>query len=233
MIKITITSQKKDPFELIITQEAQNSLKSNLWLPSNFIENQHLCKKCHEGSALNHCNLLDSILPTLIYFSDIVSCEIVTIYYGEENHLVTFSEPAQNACFIVAFYAMCYSKCDFFKRLKPFLKLYRIHITQEIFMHFILTTALIKIQLGHDHVDPKIDIFLEVKKFMGEINEKLTHILKNTKKFSTKDAAVNSLNIFFSLSHLSSEYLDEFYKEMICDINNTPLFYDLSANSCN
>lgn len=221
MIKFSIEPTDKDPFELMISRK-DGSIRYNLWLPANFIENPSCCQKCYEGKTFNHCSLLDALLPVLVYFSELNSFESVKITYEEGHHKATFLEPAQSACFVVTLYAMCYSKCDFFCRFRPFLKLYRIHITSEIFMHFVLTTALVRRQLEFDGISPKIDIFTEVKKFMNEVNQRMVYILKNTKLFSKKDAAINSLTTIFSLSLLSSEYLKDYYQELIEIIGNLP-----------
>lgn len=221
MIKFTVEPPGKYPFSCIISLDTK-TIQHSLWLPENFIENPLCCRKCYDGELLNHCNLLDALLPVLVYFSDLFSFEQVVINYEEGNKKVVFTDTAAQACFILCIYVMCHSACDFFKRFKPFLKPYKINITHEIFLHFVLTTALIRRQLDYNDIAPKIDIFTEVKGFMDEVNRRMAFILQNIKPFYSKDAAINSLNTMFSLSLISSEYLKEYYHDLITIVNDMP-----------
>jgi hypothetical protein len=177
MINFIVDPSGKDPFSLNISKRT-DAITYSLFLPNNFIKNPQFCRRCYDGKILNHCNLLDALLPVLVYFSNLSSYEQVTITYEEGNKKITFLDTATQACFILCIYAMCHSTCDFFKRFKPFLKFYKINITHEIYLHFVLTTALIRRQLDYYDVAPKVDIFTEVKWFMDEANERMIFILK-------------------------------------------------------
>jgi len=221
MIKITVITSKQNVFYCKINSE-QRGIETSLTVPYNYIKNPVICQKCHTGKSLNHCDLLESLLPVLVFFSDLVSFENIYVVYEEDNYRSTFLETAQRAGFILCIFIMFHSNCDFFYRFKPFLKFYRANITYEIFLHFILTTALIKRQIDLNEIHSHIDLFSEVKKFSSEIKERILCIFNDAKMIHGNDAAINALNIIFSLSDLSADGLKDFYEELILQIKNIP-----------
>ncbi len=113
---------------------------------------------------------------------------------------------------------MFHSSCEFFNQFNFLLKYYKVNITYEIFMHLVLTTSLLQRQLDLNEVHEKIDIFSEVRVMMQEFRERLVCILDDARSLQHKDAAVNALNIIFSLNNLSAYHLKEYYKEVVGQI---------------
>lgn len=64
----------------------------------------------------------------------------------------------------------------------------------------------------------KVDVFAEVKAMAAEFHNRLTYILEDARAIERKDAAVNALNIIFSLNSLSADYLKEYYREFLENI---------------
>jgi hypothetical protein len=222
MLKITIIPLRGDEFHCAINLHS-NEIKTNVKLENIFSSSPPLCRRCYDGKFLNNCNLLNALLPFIVYFSNLVSHEQVTIIYEENNYYVKFTETAQRAGFVLSLYLMFHSHCQFFSRFEPFLRLYRVNITHKIFLHLILSTALIKRQIDFKENHEQIDLFAEVKDFAKEVKERLLFIFNDAKILFKKDAAVNSLNIIFAASTLSADGLQEFYQELIRDINDAPV----------
>lgn len=186
---------------------------TNISSDSHSIKNLKMCKTCKKSQMTNTCGLLDALVPILVYFSDILSYEKVVIEYREENCFSRYIDTAQKAGFILCIYSMFYSSCEFFGQFNFLLKYYKVNITYDIFMHLILTTALLQRQLDLNEVHEKIDIFSEVKVLTNEFHRRLICILEDARSIQNKDAAVNALNIIFSLNSLSSDFLKTYYQD--------------------
>ena len=223
MIKITVSPPGKDKFCCVIYPE-KDKIEANLKIPYDLLEDPLICRRCTSGKTLNHCNLLEALIPVLVYFSDLLSYEHVFIEYHEDNYTASFQDTGQRAGFILCIYTMFYSSCEFFRKFRPILKFYRANITYEIFMHLILTTALIKRQIDLNETHSYVDLFSEVKNLTVEIKERLLFIFQDAKLFQDKDAAVNALNIFFSLNDLSAENLKKYYSDLVSEIDGIPMF---------
>ena len=59
-----------------------------------------------------------------------------------------------------------------------------------------------------------------------EFRNRLMYILEDARAIEKKDAAVNALNIIFSLNTMSAEYLREYYREFLANIRNIHLGYE-------
>jgi hypothetical protein len=216
MLRFTVSPPGHEKLHVVIYPD-QSRIETNI-LADISIKNPKMCNKCHKSKETNHCNLLQALVPILVYFSDFLSFEEVVVEYEEENCSSRYVETAQRAGFILCLYAMFHSSCDYFSQFNFILKYYRVNITYEIFMHLILTTALLKRQVDLDSVHDKVDVFAEVKAMAAEFHNRLTYILEDARAIERKDAAVNALNIIFSLNSLSADYLKEYYREFLENI---------------
>lgn len=218
MLRFTVSPPGHKKLHVVIYPD-ESKIETNI-LEDISIENVRMCNKCQKSKETNHCNLLQALVPILVYFSDFLSFEEVIVEYEEENCFSRYVETAQRAGFILCLYAMFHSSCDYFSQFNFILKYYRVNITYEIFMHLILTTALLKRQVDLDSVHDKVDIFAEVKAMAAEFRNRLIYILEDARAIEKKDAAVNALNIIFSLNSLSADYLKEYYREFLTNIKH-------------
>lgn len=221
MICFTVSPPGHEKLHFVIHPEDAR-MEANIALDSVDMDNAKMCNQCINSKMTHSCNLLQALMPILVYFSDVLSYENVIVEFEEEKCTVRFEETAQRAGFILCLYAMFYSSCEYFSRFNFILKFYRIDITYDIFMHFILTTALLKRQIDLNTVHETVDIFTEVKAMAHEFRSRLRYILEDARCLEKKDAAVNALNIIFSLNSLSGEYLREFYQEFLDNIKKIP-----------
>jgi len=217
MMSFTVRPPGHTPLHFIINPE-KACMESNMPPDAVIIQNPKMCHKCHKSKLTDNCNLLQALIPILVYFSDFLSYEEVVVEYHEGSTTAHFVESAQRAGFVLCLYAMFYSTCEYFSQFSFILKYYRINITYEIFMHFMLTTALLKRQVDLDTVHDTVDIFAEVRAMAEEFRNRLYFILEDARILEKKDAAVNALNIIFSLNSLSGEYLKEYYREFLTSI---------------
>jgi hypothetical protein len=219
MIVIALTPQQKHP--LVCTIRSDNGpLTTNISTKNIPVFNDLGCSICHGLKAGTSCNLLNSLSPVLYYFSDIVSHEEVMIDFKKDRYHSQYPETAQNACFMVCIYTMFYSSCKYFGQFKFLLNYYRANINPEAYMHMILTTALIRRQVDFNRVHDHVDLFHEVETLCQELKQLLSHVFNEAKFFQDKDAAVNAINIAFSLNTLSAENLKYFYEGFIKQINS-------------
>lgn len=217
MLEFTVCPQGHPNLHVEIYPD-ESRVVTNVQVDSCTAKGMKMCRKCAKSKTTNTCNLLDALVPILVYFSDILSYETVLIEYKNENCFVQCVESAQKAGFVVCIYAMFHSSCEFFSQFNFLLKYYKVNITYEIFMHLVLTTSLLQRQLDLNEVHEKIDIFSEVRMMMQEFRERLVCILDDARSLQHKDAAVNALNIIFSLNNLSAYHLKEYYKEVVGQI---------------
>ena len=97
---------------------------------------------------------------------------------------------------------------------------YRANITPEAYMHMILTITLIKRQVDLNKIYDRVDVFYEVEKLNNKFKMRLLHVFDEAKFFQQKDAAVNAVNIAFSLNTLSAENLEFFYEDFLENIKS-------------
>ena len=223
MLEFVVSPPGHEKLHVVIYPE-ECRIETNIATDATTIKNPKMCNKCRKSRVTHNCNLLQALVPILVYFSDFISYEKVVIEYNEENCMARYVETAQRAGFILCLYAMFHSSCDYFSQYSFILKYYRVNITHEIFMHFVLTTALLKRQVDLDTVHEKIDLFEEVKTMAAEFRNRLVYILEDARSIEKKDAAVNALNIIFSLNTLSAEYLREYYKDFLENIKKIQLY---------
>jgi hypothetical protein len=214
MLCFTVSPPGHEKLRLVIHPE-EGRMETNIATTAATIENPKMCNKCACSKTTRSCNLLQALMPILVYFSDFLSHEEVVVEYEEKRFQARFVDSAQRAGFILCLYAMFHSSCEYFSQFSFILKYYRINITYDIFMHFILTTALLKRQVDLDAVHDTVDIFSEVKAMADEFRTRLRYIMEDARCLEKKDAAINALNIIFSLNSLSADYLREFYREFL------------------
>jgi hypothetical protein len=214
MLCFTVSPPGHKKLHLVIHPE-QFRMETNIATDAIIIKNPKMCNKCRTSKITNNCNLLQALIPILVYFSDFLSYEEVVVEYEEDKCTARFVETAQRAGFILCLYTMFYSTCEYFSQFSFILKYYRINITYDIFMHFILTTALLKRQVDLDAVHDTVDVFAEVRAMAEEFRNRLRYILDDARSLEKKDAAVNALNIIFSLNSLSADYLEEYYRDFL------------------
>ena len=214
MLEFIVTPPAHDKLHVMI-YPGENRVETNIPTEAITLRNPKICNRCPQSKRTHTCNLLKAVVPILVYFSDFLSYENVLIEYLETNCRAQYVVPAQRAGFILCLNAMFYSSCDYFSQYSFILKYYRINITYEIFMHFVLTTALLKRQVDLNSIHEKIDVFEEVKGMADEFRNRLMYILEDARAIEKKDAAVNALNIIFSLNTMSAEYLREYYREFL------------------
>lgn len=210
MLQFTVTPPGREQFAVTIHPDTRH-IETNL-LSEAVLSDPKMCNKCQESKVHNSCNLLRAVVPVLLYFSDLLSYEEVTVTYAEDAYTATFTVPAQRAGFILCLYTMFHSTCDYFSQFRFLLPYYRVNITYEIFMHMILTTFLLKRQTEGVLDADQGDIFAEVKAMATEFRDRLSYILEDARSIEKKDAAINALNIIFSLNSLSADYLWEFQR---------------------
>jgi hypothetical protein len=217
MMRFTVSPPGHKQLQFVIHPE-DSKMETNIPSEAVILKDPKMCHKCRKSRVTKNCNLLQALIPILVYFSDFLSYEEVVVEFEEGNTSARFVETAQRAGFILCLYAMFYSSCEYFSQFSFILKYYRINITYEIFMHFILTTSLLKRQVDLDAVHDTVDIFAEVRGMAEEFRTRLHYILEDARVLEKKDAAVNALNIIFSLNSLSGEYLKEYYKDFLGNI---------------
>lgn len=225
MLEFIVTPPAHNTLHVVIYPE-ERLVETNIPTEAVKLKNPKICNRCYASKITHTCNLLKAIVPILVYFSDFLSYENVEVEYKEKTYYAKYVVPAQRAGFILCLNAMFYSACDYFSQYSFILKYYRIDITYEIFMHFVLTTALLKRQVDLDTIHEKIDMFEEVKAMANEFRNRLMYILEDARAIEKKDAAVNALNIIFSLNTMSAEYLREYYREFLANIRNLHLGYE-------
>jgi len=225
MLEFVVTPPGHEKLHVVIYPEEQR-VETNIPTDATTLRDPKICNKCNKSKITHTCNLLQALVPILVYFSDFLSYEKVVLEFREENCAARYTVPAQRAGFILCLYAMFYSSCDYFSQYSFILKYYRINITYEIFMHFVLTTALLKRQVDLDSVHEKIDVFEEVRAMAREFRNRLIYILEDARAIEKKDAAVNALNIIFSLNAMSAEYLREYYREFLENISRIQFGHD-------
>lgn len=218
MMTFTVSPPGHAPFHLVIHPEDAR-METNIPPEAVILNDPKMCHKCRKSRVTHNCNLLQAVIPILVYFSDFLSYEEVVVEFTEGSTTARFVETAQRAGFVLCLYAMFHSTCEYFSQFSFILKYYRINITYEIFMHLILTTSLLKRQVDLDAVHDTVDIFAEVRAMAEEFRNRLRYILEDARSLEKKDAAVNALNIIFSLNSLSSEYLREYYQEFLDNIH--------------
>jgi hypothetical protein len=217
MLHFTVIPPGHEKLHVRIYPE-QSRIETNIPTDTITMKDPKMCNKCQTSRLTHTCNLLQALVPILVYFSDFLSFEKVVVEYEEQDCSCRYVETAQRAGFILCLYAMFHSSCDYFSQFNFILKYYRVNITYEIFMHLMLTTAVLKRQVDLDAVHDKVDLFAEVKAMAAEFRNRLTYILEDARAIEKKDAAVNALNIIFSLNSLSADYLREFYKDFLKSI---------------
>lgn len=217
MLSFTVRPPGHAPFHFVIHPE-DGSMETNIPAASIVLQDPKMCNKCRTSKITHNCKLLEALIPILVYFSDFLSYEEVVVEFSEGSTSARFVETAQRAGFVLCLYAMFHSSCEYFSQYSFILKYYRINITYEIFMHFILTTSLLKRQVDLDSVHDTVNIFSEVRAMADEFRNRLRFIMEDARFLEKKDAAVNALNIIFSLNSLSGEYLQEYYREFLGNI---------------
>lgn len=217
MMSFTVRPPGHTPLHFVINPE-DGSMETNIPAEAVVMHNPKMCHKCRKSRVTDNCNLLEALIPILVYFSDFLSYEEVVVEFSEGSTSARFVESAQRAGFVLCLYAMFHSSCEYFSQFNFILKYYRINITYEIFMHFILTTALLKRQVDLDAVHDTVDIFTEVRAMAEEFRNRLCYIMEDARTLEKKDAAVNALNIIFSLNSLSGQYLREYYQDFLNNI---------------
>jgi|GEM_PF-2630623 len=225
MVEFIVTPPGHRQLHVMIYPEQQR-VETNIPTDPGTLRDAKICNRCQRSKLTHTCNLLEALVPILVYFSDFLSYENVVIEYKETNCLARYTVSAQRAGFILCLYAMFYSSCAYFSQYSFILKYYRVNITYEIFMHFVLTTALLKRQVDLNPVHEKIDLFEEVKAMAEEFRNRLMYILEDARAIEKKDAAVNAINIIFSLNTMSAEYLREYYGEFLENIKRIQLVHN-------
>lgn len=225
MLEFIVTPPGHEKLHVVIYPEQQR-IETNIPIAPATLRDAKICNRCQRSKITHTCNLLQALVPILVYFSDFLSYESVVMEYKETNCTARYVVSAQRAGFILCLYAMFHSSCAYFSQYSFILKYYRINITYEIFMHFVLTTALLKRQVDLNQVHEKIDVFEEVKAMAREFRNRLMYILEDARAIEKKDAAVNAINIIFSLNTMSAEYLREYYREFLENIKRIQLVHD-------
>jgi len=219
MIVITVVPKHKLPLICMI-ESSNGPLTTNVPKRSIPFYKDRGCSICDGVKNNESCNLLSSLAPVLYYFSDIVSYEEVMVEFKKERYHSKYPETAQKACFAVCVYAMFYSSCNLFGQFKFLLDYYRANITPDAYMHMVLTTTLIKRQVDLNEIYDRVDVFHEVEKLNDKFKSRLLHVFDEAKFFQQKDAAVNAVNIAFSLNTLSAENLEFFYEDFLENIKS-------------
>ena len=180
--------------------------------------NGHGCGACYEENKFGGCNLLSSLSTILYYFSDIISYEEVAVEMVKGKYEIKYKDTAQNVCFSVCVYAMFNSSCKFFSKFRFLLRYYHANFDPDAYMHMVLTTSLIRRQVDLKSVHDHVDLFHEVARFNEEFQKRLQFVLREAKFYQDKDAAINAINIAFSLNTLATEDLKDFYEDFLHDI---------------
>ena len=178
----------------------------------------HGCGDCRVVNKTCSCNLLESLAPIILYFSDIFSFDDVAIEIEKGKYKIQYHETAQKVCFSVLVYAMLNSSCSFFNQFKFLLKYYHANFDPDAYMHMVLTTALIRRQVDLRSVHDHVDLFHEVARFNVEFQKRLQWVLREARFYQNKDAALNAVCIAFSLNTLTAEGLEQFYEEFLTNI---------------
>lgn len=217
MISIKVMPKSKEPLICVVPSE-EGPLTTNICADVVPQSDGHGCGLCHKENELAACNLLGSLSSILYYFSDLISYEEVAVEMMRGKYEIRYHESAQQVCFSVCMYAMFYSSCEFFSRLRFVLKYYHASFEPDSYMHMVLTTSLIRRRIDFDAVHERVDLFREVESFNKEVTLRLRHVLSEARFFKGKDAAVNAINIAFNLNTLATEGLKEFYEEFFQNI---------------
>ena len=105
MMSFTVRPPGHTPLHFIINPE-KACMESNMPPDAVIIQNPKMCHKCHKSKLTDNCNLLQALIPILVYFSDFLSYEEVVVEYHEGSTTAHFVESAQRAGFVLCLYAM-------------------------------------------------------------------------------------------------------------------------------
>jgi hypothetical protein len=212
MIQFTVTAAGRQPFTCTI-HPGERRVES--FLPPEIKPLDHsaipgqacICKR--EGP----CKLLDALVPILLYFSAMHSYEMVTIERLEGEDYGRISRTAQEACFILCTHAMIHSSCDFFGDDHILFDHYRMDLSTDTMLLFILTINLLRWYLRKDPRE-SLDLNQSMQRVSQAVRGRLLHILAEARGMQQQDAALNAVNTMFNLHQLSLIQLEEHAAEL-------------------
>jgi hypothetical protein len=217
MIRITIVPKNKKPLNCFIDQET-HTLKTNINILNKKFSILKICQPCITNIENKHCEFINSLMPIIVYFSDITSHEEVTFHYRDGKTTTFFSDTASNIAFTAFVFASFYSPCRFFNKFNFLLKYYPPRIAPDIYMHLALTTALFS---RHENFKSSglVSILSILNRHNKELQKRLLKLLEVSKLIIKNDATLNAIVIAYELSILSQDDIEQYYQEFLDHIH--------------
>ncbi|WP_029896120.1 hypothetical protein [Desulfohalovibrio reitneri] len=180
------------------------------------------CPTCRADS--DECQALRMILPVLRFFSTVTSSERVKVAYKDETISAVHETSAQRAAFLVMMHGLVLSRCVLFNRFRFLLNLYKFRLDEHIFFHMLVTYSLLNAMFEGRETNED-EVRHRIAEYTSEIKSRLHRILRGARQLGDKDAALNGLNIIFSVNQLSRDTLGGILKQFRDELTPSPLVY--------